>query len=169
MPPDVAVLKELLNVVEASGVAAARLPVRILDDRRLIVKSADSLVEYLVTAEAGVLSVEEYALKEPRRGQRGTYVQEDGGWVWKDDPGMKTVRQSRVPVAASANFLREWVRKVHEDLGVSEQQAHSGMTVHESGEISIGIETALGDGSTQMMSCLCRWRDGKWQVFLSAC
>ena len=47
--------------------------------------------------------------------------------------------------------------------------AHSGMTVHDSGEISIGIEMILGDGSTRMMSFLCRWIDGKWQVFISAC
>lgn len=110
------------------------------------------------------------ACRSPSGGsKRGTFGQEDGGWVWEDDPGMEALRQYRVPVAVSANFLRDWVRKVHEDLGVSEQKAHSGMTLHDSGEISIGIEMILGDGSTRMMSCLCRWIDGKWQVFISAC
>ncbi|MBT9450844.1 hypothetical protein ICN84_12285 [Akkermansia glycaniphila] len=168
MPPDVTALRAVLKAIPALD-DVDKSPIRILDGRRMIVKNKAALAEYLVTVEDGILAVKEYALKEPRRGPRGTYVQEDGGWVWEDDPGMEAVRQYRVPVAVSANFLRDWVRKVHEDLGVSEQKAHSGMTVHDSGEISIGIEMILGDGSTRMMSCLCRWIDGKWQVFISAC
>lgn len=169
MPPDVAALQAVLTVVPVQGAAAGRLPVHILDDRRLIVNSADSLTEYLVAVEDGALSVEEYALKEPRRGSRGTYVRVNGGWGWQDEPGMKAARQYRVPAEVKADYLRLWVRKIHDDLSVSERNAYTGMTVHESGEISIGIESVWGDGSRQMMSCLCRWQDGKWQVVFSAC
>ncbi len=167
MPPDVVALRAVLKAVPAQG-GADKFLIHILDDRQLIVCGADDLMEYLVTVEDGGLSVEEYTLKEPRRGQRGTYVQKSGDWIWQDEPGMKAERQYRVPAAVKADFLREWVRNVHGDLGIAARSAYSGMTVHESGEISIGIETVMGDGSAQMMSCLCRWVDGKWQVVMGA-